>query len=132
MNRQEIFDKVAAHLLTQKAKSLKVSRNDGITGEECRYRGMRGMKCAVGCLIPDELYNPDMEGKRVGALLEHFPQLHPFFFDEHETLPTETISLLDELQGIHDTTHMRNWTFNLRAAARNFRLDARVIDSLTQ
>lgn len=54
MNAQEIFDKVAAHLATQKVASFE--RFQG-----CLYRGPKGTMCAVGCLIPDSAYSPDFE-----------------------------------------------------------------------
>ncbi len=54
MTKQEIFDKVKAHLLAQGKRAV---NGDG----NCMYRGMDGTKCAVGCLIPDELYTPLLE-----------------------------------------------------------------------
>ena len=53
MTQQQIFDKVATHLLTQGAKSM--------MGDTCRYRGSNGAKCAVGCLIKDDHYDPILE-----------------------------------------------------------------------
>jgi hypothetical protein len=55
-NRQEIFDKVAAHLLAQKQKSTDAF---GM----CSYRGDDELMCAAGCLIPDEEYSYKLEGK---------------------------------------------------------------------
>ena len=46
---QELFDKIATHLLTQGARS------ENSLGK-CLYRGEFGRKCAVGCLISDEEY----------------------------------------------------------------------------
>ena len=54
MTNQEIFDKVSKHLLIQKCKSMN-------TQEECQYRG-ENTSCAVGCLIPDDLYDSIIEG----------------------------------------------------------------------
>jgi hypothetical protein len=34
----------------------------------CEYRDARGNQCAIGCLIPDELYDPLMEGSGVSAV----------------------------------------------------------------
>jgi hypothetical protein len=48
MTKQEIFDKVAAHLLTQRRQSV----ND--CSGACVYRSPEGLKCAAGCLIPDD------------------------------------------------------------------------------
>ncbi len=60
MNRQELFTKVATHLLTQNARSLNASM-------QCAYRGANGLKCAAGALIPDELYHDRMELRSVRA-----------------------------------------------------------------
>lgn len=54
MTAQEIFDKVATHLVTQKVASFQPYRG-------CLYRGPNGTSCAVGCLIPDSAYSPDFE-----------------------------------------------------------------------
>jgi hypothetical protein len=48
MTKQEIFDKVAAHLLTQRKRCVNQ------TGD-CVYRSDDGLKCAAGCLIPDDV-----------------------------------------------------------------------------
>ena len=48
MNTQQIFDKVATHLLTQNARSAAEG--------SCLYRSPSGLKCAVGCLISDSVY----------------------------------------------------------------------------
>ena len=54
MTNQEAFDKVKAHLLLQNSRAL--YKNHG-----CRYKDQDGKKCAVGCLIPDELYEDRFE-----------------------------------------------------------------------
>lgn len=59
MTEQEIFTKVATHLLAQMARSR--SGDDGV----CLYRGDNGLQCAAGCLIPDELYSEALEEKSV-------------------------------------------------------------------
>lgn len=53
-SKQYTFEKVARHLMGMVEPSLS---EDG-----CAYRGKGGARCAVGCLIPDNLYSPDMEG----------------------------------------------------------------------
>lgn len=54
MTEQEIFDKVVRHLYAQGKPAVEGEGN-------CRYRTHDGMSCAVGCLIPDDCYNPLME-----------------------------------------------------------------------
>ncbi len=60
MTNQEVFDTVVNHLRQQGQQC--VSDDDEIG---CAYRGPNGMKCAVGALIPDELYDEAFEGKNV-------------------------------------------------------------------
>ena len=49
MTLREIFETVKAHLLAQ---GKQAADENG----QCLYRAPGGLKCAVGCLIPDELY----------------------------------------------------------------------------
>lgn len=62
MTGQEIFDSVLAHLRRQGQASLSACG-------KCAYRGEGGTACAVGCLIPDELYDPRIESWGVGSIL---------------------------------------------------------------
>ena len=55
MTAQEIFDKAAVGLLTQKAKSYLVNP-DGHESMVCAYRGANGKKCAAGFCIDDHTY----------------------------------------------------------------------------
>ena len=56
----EISEKIRDHLINQNAKAL--NEYGG-----CRYRGNNGSMCAVGCLITDEVYTPDLECATVSA-----------------------------------------------------------------
>lgn len=53
MTAQQIFDRVAVHLATQRTQSAR----NGI----CAYRGQGGAMCAVGCLIPEHHYRPEFD-----------------------------------------------------------------------
>lgn len=68
-------------------------------GEGCHYRTSNGMKCAVGVLIPDDLYNPNMEGYQVSTLFAEHTELHSLFAPE---ILEEAINLLEHLQALHD------------------------------
>jgi hypothetical protein len=59
MTNQEIFTTVRSHLLAQNARSFDPERR------LCVYRDWEGKKCAVGALIPDDIYALNMEGKPV-------------------------------------------------------------------
>ena len=92
MTDQEVFDKVVTHLLSMK----EMSAVDG----SCAYRGQGGAQCAVGCLIPDEVYTRKMEGHTVDTLLDLFETAPIKWFRDH-------LRLLTNLQGVHDG--YRSW-----------------------
>jgi hypothetical protein len=69
MDTQTAFDIVMTHLWNQNGVSRKPF------GGGCAYRGQRGTKCAIGCLIPDHLYNRGMEGSSVSVLLNVNPEV---------------------------------------------------------
>ena len=62
---QEIFDKVAKHLLTQNERAVNASGR-------CKYR-INGLKCAAGILISDSDYLPEME-ENIALTLKYFPE----------------------------------------------------------
>ena len=96
MTEQEVFDKVAPHLLTQQVAAYGPNPNPGdeSQGKSCLYRGPNGTMCAVGCLIPDEVYNPVMEGSGVENLLDAYEEELP------DLVPH--VDLLVRLQAVHD------------------------------
>ena len=62
MTKQEAFDQMVAHLRQQKAFSFRtIDEDEDGPYYQCAYRGEGGVACAVGCLIPDELYSPAFE-----------------------------------------------------------------------
>lgn len=91
MNRQEVFDKVLNHLLKQGRKSVD---SDG----RCLYRAPNGDKCAIGCLIPDELYTPELEGN--GA---NMPIIEDVLHKIYPDVTDEDVLFLLDLQDLHDT-----------------------------
>lgn len=98
MNRQEVFDKVATHLLTQMKKSM--------DDDNCLYRGPRGLRCAIGCLIPHELIKPSINTKIVNEL--------PLKILRRIGVQTdEDIEFLRQLQRIHDREVPDNWKLKL-------------------
>lgn len=110
MTTQEIFNKVALHLLTQKAKSYAFNEDDDII---CMYRGINGLTCAVGCLIPDDKYIPAMEGKTARELLSGWPDCIPGLVADEDTM-----SCLTSLQGIHDDMPVHDWRLMLEKYAQ--------------
>lgn len=124
--RQETFDTVARHLLTQGCRS---EDGDG----NCRYRGLDGLKCAAGCLIPDEKYYVALEGKalvvdgRLGTLDVHTLEQQ---YALREALEGHDVDLVTELQLLHDLNDVSEWADALRETARRYALSSKAVDVL--
>ena len=114
MTNQEVFDKVATHLLTQNKKAI--CPIDG----RCKYRTSEGLKCAAGVMISDEEYSPEMESWAVNHLITKYnlEKIAPFK------------ELLYRLQGIHDMTVIEDWRSELRMTAQIHNLSAAILDNL--
>ena len=97
MELQEIFDKVSAHLLRQGERSVVV---DGYN--MCMYRSAHGLKCAAGCLIPDDVYHPDMEHQPFEDLPKQYAAIEAMFNGK-------AVQLIQDLQEIHDMEHPEDW-----------------------
>lgn len=115
---QTLFNTVAAHLLTQGKRASVVDWD----GEElCRYRGQNGTKCAIGCLIPDELYKSRMEGFSISSLLYDDDFGLKTYFDGVDK------RILSNLQLIHDTTSPNTWKEELAKVAVAYKLNDDVL-----
>ena len=94
------FDKASEYLLATTAGQSKRANTDF-----CLYRGPNGNKCAIGALIPDDMYDPKMDeyGGPIDCLRDRFPQIRDLFKDVN-------IQMLDDLQELHDD--YRSWDDN--------------------
>lgn len=114
MTQQEVFDKVATHLLKQNARSV-VPESAFDSGERCMYRGDEGRMCAAGCLILDQHYTTDLEAKTSistdvrNALIA-------------SGVPAGATGLVSELQRLHDDFSPEEWPERLAANAAEFGL----------
>lgn len=111
---QELFDTAANHLLEQMSKSEDERQT-------CRYRGPEGMKCAVGALIPDSAYIPEIENCVSTSLFSRFRDVLEESGINPDSLETE--QLLSELQEVHDMYDPIYWSNALRQVAENFNLN---------
>jgi hypothetical protein len=90
LTNQDAFDGAMLNLLNQGHSCISASG-------QARYRGPRG-KSAVGALIPDGVYLPSMEGKKV----RHWLATQSSEYDAlRERLGGVTPALLDELEDLH-------------------------------
>ena len=94
-NGQEVFDHVINHLVTQGQRCY-----DAHT-DVCLYRSPEGMSCAVGCLMSDEEYHPDMENEEVYSIIGKFDKIKWM---------NKYCWLLTDLQDLHDEG--LNWNDN--------------------
>lgn len=102
--RQEVFNIVVTHLLTQGSKAM---NSEG----GCVYRANNGSKCAVGCLVSDDEYAyTSIEGLGVRDALKAM-DYEPFH---------ENILLLENLQHVHDRVKTESWEKALRGLADLF------------
>ncbi len=128
MTIREVFETVKAHLLNQ-------MRQAKDPGEGCAYRvtfrdddgdEIETLRCAVGCLIKDEYYDPRFEGLGI----ERCP---PSRSEDHQTLvgalrssgvPTTptAISILTMLQSVHDNYSPVNWASELTLVEKRVEL----------
>lgn len=94
MTLQQVFDKAVIALKRQN----KASRDDGGT---CFYRHPDDptVRCAVGHLIADEHYSPDLEGKTV-----NHNKVQAALEASGINCSRHMILLLDRVQVAHDTT----------------------------
>jgi hypothetical protein len=108
---KQVFDRVKEHLLTQNERAL--------MGSECRYRGEskkhpgKTTSCAVGCLITDDLYNYNLEGLSVSTKGISIRLLQSLFFSGVDVNNPFIISLLSNLQTIHDSYEPEKWELKL-------------------
>lgn len=115
LDRQEVFNTVYTKLRAQGKRSIVLEG----AHQRCRYRGEGGTRCAIGHLIPDELYSEELEGLNVGQTysnpeIENIDDVLRNIFGELTELD---IHFLSVLQRAHD-----NWTdATLRTLNTNFR-----------
>jgi len=93
---KDVVNTIAHHLAVQGKPAI-----SPVTGL-CCYR-LDGMSCAVGCLIPDELYHSGMENKHVSDLMFEYPDVRAHILElMPDVSPNTAIKLLITLQDYHD------------------------------
>ncbi len=124
---QGIFDTVKDHLLKQNARSERgdelLSLSLGKSG--CAYRGQDGLKCAIGCLIPDEDYEPRFEGQGVDDILEgtNCEWAPNWYIQSPADVREEMLRMLGELQCAHDNVPVDMWPAELGRMAHRWNLE---------
>lgn len=102
---QEVYDQIVNHLRKQRKQSLE-------EGVGCRYRS-GDLKCAAGCLIADDEYDPEMEENGWISLMDM------------GKVPNDHSHLIQEMQGVHDGWFDQSlgiWEEKFEDIAKNFKL----------
>ncbi len=131
MNRQEVFDKVATHMLKQDKRAMEY--NSFTDSETCLYLDGDGNKCAIGCYIPDGHDGQEYRGG-VQELLTQFPDLVPLFglkTNKYDCFDGNDIDFLANLQVIHDKDDPSYWRHKLREFGQRHNLLTTVCDEST-
>jgi hypothetical protein len=123
LTNQDAFDGAMLYLLNQGHSCVSSSG-------QARYRGPRG-KSAIGALIPDELYVPSMEGKKI----HHWLAAQGSQYDAlRERLGNVAPALLNELQDLHDrigacmpSLYRHLAVAGAQRIAQNFKLSMRLV-----
>jgi hypothetical protein len=103
---QKTFNKVARHLLKQKKKAVSCFN-------DCLYRTDTGLRCGIGALIPNRLYNKNMESTNpIGPTLK--PILKSLGHDPQ---------FCQDLQFIHDGYEPKVWRSELKRFAKDHKLN---------
>lgn len=127
-DKQKIFNKVATHLLKQNEKALNCH-------DACQYRGDGGTSCALGCLIPDDLYAKRLEGHSIrGSVLDDFdskfldeedipdPEFKKIVYRATGAKSVHDFVFLACLQSLHDNDEPNEWADELKGLARRYKL----------
>lgn len=107
---QDLFNRAVTHVVQQGRPAI--GRSETLLPYHCRYRQPveegKVLMCAVGCLIPDSVYFPELEGVAVdggadtlNVLRMAFPEAAAENWIEDGTA---TMRLLKLLQKAHDET----------------------------
>ncbi len=111
---QEVFDKVATHLLKQGSRSY---HKGG-----CAYRGREGKMCAVGCLIADKHYRSGLEGMNMKSESVQAALRYSGINVTHDMK-----FMLEDLQACHDYSEVSMWPQALRRIAGHYKLSTEVL-----
>ena len=110
MDRQEVYNTIRDHLLRQHAKAL-------MAGGACAYQAFNGRKCAIGCLIKDEHYDPMLECRSLFDV-----EVVSAVEKSIGKLTSDDLHFLRRFQLIHDKHAEPLWGARLRDVATDYQL----------
>lgn len=124
MNNQQVFDKVLDHLRKQEKAAYDDNRG------ACHYRlGTKDgtvLACAVGCLIPDNLYTDEMEGLGYVSFNDKYQPDLAHALKQVGLVP-EQEEFLQDLQFAHDAIlsqyGLDSWEHKMKQIANEYKLE---------
>ncbi len=128
MTKQEAFDKMVAHLASQKGRGI-----DPHGG--CVYRSPSGLKCVVGALLSDEIVQEMLSNPFWSTGVGHLGVWRIFRRELalEDLADDEARMFYDAMQHAHDQGHdIDNLHQRLRTIAEKYKLDGEGIASITQ
>ena len=114
MDNQEAYDRIVEYFTRPDAK---LGLSDA---GKCVYRGQDGQRCAAGCLIPDEAYDPSFEYKTFFSI-----SCSPGLLDAMG-INYDTATFIDQCQSAHDAADdLDAFLSDLDRVAKEFELQVR-------
>jgi len=97
LTRQDVFETGVKGLFQQGKPAI-------TEGGECQYRSEKGLKCAMGFIIPDHMYNEDMESRNIAILLSENEEIQSLFEEGFGVVGQDGLRcFLSEMQSkLHD------------------------------
>jgi hypothetical protein len=135
MDKQEIFNTIATHLLKQGVRAIGDENSEIMNG--CAYRGNGCTKCAAGVLIPDNEYQGEYEGLSVASLaggLIHSTENHVARYRRFGAMwerlgLAQELRFIGELQTIHDNRDPETWREAFAELAQQYSLNTDVLSA---
>lgn len=118
LRKQDVFDVIGWHLLRQGTRAT------AFDGVKCLYRAPDGKRCAIGWIIPDEVYAKSLEFLGVRDLAARLIETEHAAFAR---ILYRHMPLLRDLQEMHDAHQPHEWALKLRVIAQRHNLNAKVV-----
>jgi len=110
MNPQKLFENIIKH---QRKQGRQCTTEVGL----CVYRyDDKGLKSAIGSVMPDDLYNENIEGLTIKAVYNAFLEIQEYFGQDN-------LALLILMQEVHDHKKYSDWEKWWKHIAEQFKLE---------
>lgn len=123
ITKQQTFDKVACHLLTQNCRAESYNKMLCLYREFIDEHSYRS--CAAGCLIDDKDYRPEWEGTGIELEAECDGELNKV--TQYFISKGYDIHLVKDLQFVHDEYEPHEWPDKLSDVAKKHGLSPYII-----